>query len=371
VLVAAVAGLALAAPPALAGGSAAARSKGRARHHARCVTLRCAAARAGIRVGVGREAGDPAADAVAAREFDATTTEGSLVWDVVEPAPGRFDFSGADRSIAFARRHRMRLTAAHFVWDQILYHSTPAWVEAIDDPGALRAAMRRHMEAIAGRYGRWIARWIAVNEPLRYVGDTGAIQDNHFSRVLGPHWIDETFRIAHRAAPRSELWLNEIFTETDPRKADALVALARGLVARRVPVDGVSLQGHLFTSLLQPVAPNVPLVRRTLRRLAALGLKVAFTEVDAPIPPGPGRDAEQSRRLGALVGLCLEVRRCTDVTFWNLDDRHSWLRSLFGRDDLAPTLFDGALRPKPAYYAVRTALLAARRRTHANRRHGR
>jgi Glycosyl hydrolase family 10 len=89
-------------------------------------TLRQAGARAGVLVGVGREPGNPADDRLALREFDALTLENSLIWSVVEPAPGRWDFRSADRSVAFARRHHLFLTATHFVWDQVFYSSTPA-----------------------------------------------------------------------------------------------------------------------------------------------------------------------------------------------------------------------------------------------------
>ena len=150
---------------------------------------------------MGHESGVRADDRLAARQFDSVTLENSLQWRVVHPAPGRWDFSGADRTIAWARRNRLRLTATHFVWDQILYQSTPAWVKEISDPRQLRAVMARHLRKITRRYGTSIHRWIVVNEPLSYVGDTAAIQENHFSRVLGDDWIAETFRIAHRAAP--------------------------------------------------------------------------------------------------------------------------------------------------------------------------
>ncbi|MGZ4194323.1 MAG: endo-1,4-beta-xylanase [Solirubrobacteraceae bacterium] len=324
-------------------------------------TLRQAAAGAGVLVGVGREAGNPADDRLAVHEFDAMTLEGSLLWNVVEPAPGRWDFRRADRSVAFARRHHLFLTATHFVWDQITYRSTPAWVESITSRSRLEAVMKDHLATISRRYGRAINRWIVVNEPLRYLGETAAIQPNVFSRVLGPNWIADSFRIARRAAPHAQLWLNEIFTETDPAKADALVRIATSLVRQHVPIDGVALQGHLFVPL-RPVAPDTGLVLRTLRRLAALGLQVSLTEVDVPTLPGPGRLAMQAARIGGLVKQCLAVRRCTSVTFWDLLDSESWLNSLFGRSDLAPTLFDAARRPHPAYFAVRDALIAARRR---------
>ena len=350
----------------LLGGAAAAQADGatvakpapRSCHESRA-TLRCAARHADLRVGVGHEAGVRADDRLVARQFDSVTLENSLQWRVVHPAPGRWDFSGADRTIAWARRNRLRLTATHFVWDQILYQSTPAWVEQISDPRQLRRVMARHLRTITRRYGSSINRWIAVNEPLRYGGDTAAIQENHFSHVLGRDWIAETFRVAHGAASRAQLWLNEIFTEADPAKAGALVKLARSLVARHVPIDGVGLQGHLFTSLLQPTAPNAKLVRRTLRKLTALGLEVSFTEIDAPtFPQTPDRRAEQARRIRTLVTACRRFRRCTSLTFWNLHDGRSWLSDLFGRGDLAPTLFSASLRAKPAYFAVRRALLA-------------
>src|SRR5215469_14257339 len=122
-----------------------------------------------------------------------------------KPEPARWDFSGADRSIAWARSQDLFVTATHFVWDQIVYQTTPEWVKQITDPAQLRAVMEEHLRTITDRYGAAINRWIVVNEPLQYVGDTAAIQENHFSRVLGPDWIAESFRIARRAAPDAQL----------------------------------------------------------------------------------------------------------------------------------------------------------------------
>jgi hypothetical protein len=42
-----------------------------------------------------------------------------------------------------------------------------------------------------------------------------------------------------------------------------------------------------------------------LRRLAALGLEVSLTEVDAPTLPGPGRLTVQATRIRALITQCL------------------------------------------------------------------
>jgi endo-1,4-beta-xylanase len=49
------------------------------------------------------------------------------------------------------------------------------------------------------------------------------------------------------------------------------------------------------------------------------------------------------------------------VTFWGVNDTHSWIHREFGKD--APLLFDGDYAPKPAYFGARDALAAGRKAT--------
>jgi len=321
------------------------------------VTFRCAGQRIGVRVGESFDEGESAAeDRLRLAQFDAVTFP-NFTWSQTEPGPNRWDFRATDAEIAFARRHHLYVTANHFVWDQLAYSSTPAWVNAINDPVRLEAVMLNHISTFTKRYGDTIRAWTVVNEPLSYFIPTTAIHPNHFAKVLGPDWIADAFRIAHRGAPRTALWLNEVFTEDDPAKANSLVELAAGLVARHVPIDGVSLEGHLFTPLLEPMVPDVALVRQTLERLAALGLQVALSEIDAPtLPTTPNRFAVQADDIGGLVGACRAVPQCRSITFWDIDDSQSWLIPLFHRADVDPTLFTSEQRPKPAFASVLAAM---------------
>jgi len=316
-------------------------------------TLRQAAEAAGLLVGVAAAPGDETWNRLISEEFNALSPEGELVWKVIHPGPDEWDFEGADRTLSFAEEHGLFTTVSHFVWDQATAVSgTPDWVKAIDDPGELRRVMQDHLTAVTARYGRKIDRWIVVNEPLEY-GGTGVYR-NHFYDVLGPHYISETFSIADEAAPDSELWLNEILTENNPAKASALVDLATDLVAKDVPIDGVGLQGHLFTG-----DPDYQLVQDTMQRIGGLGLKVAITEMDAPVGGDlPNRFEVQAQRMAGMVQACLSVPACDSVTFWGLTDEVSWL-NWFLAPDLDPLLFDASLKPKPAYFAVLDALLRA------------
>ncbi|MBK7975391.1 MAG: endo-1,4-beta-xylanase [Deltaproteobacteria bacterium] len=317
-------------------------------------TLAEAGRAAGIAIGVAAAPGDPDVEALVTREFGALSLEGELLWKIVHPSRERWDFEAADRTLAWAAEHHLATTATHFVWDQAVgIAGTPEWVKEITDPDELRAVMREHLRTLSTRYGGRITRWNVVNEPHRYFDDT--LYPNHFHRVLGPDYIAEAFEIAAEEAPRSERWLNEILTEYEPRKADALVRLAADLVSRGVPIDGVSLQGHLFVG-----DAEWELVTDTLKRLSDLGLQTGFSEVDVPVLPFSANRLEiQANRTVRLIDACLAAPRCDSITWWGVNDGASWL-NWFLAPGLAPLLFDDALAPKPAYHAAKQRLLVGR-----------
>lgn len=285
--------------------------------------------------------------------FNLLSAEGEFLWRLVHPEPDRWDFALTDEVVDFAENHGMRLTATHFVWDQVIdFDGTPPWVQAITDPDELRAVMHDHMATLAERYGSRIDRWIVVNEPLEYF-ETELVS-NHFHQVLGPDYIAKVFAIAAEAAPESELWINEIFLEDNPEKSEAYIQLVTDLVERGVPLHGAGVQGHLFFG-----TPDFDLLENVLRRLGELGIATAITELDAPTEPGEAGLALNAERMAKAFTACTRVFACESVTVWGLDDEQSWLNWLLG-PGLAPLLFDAELQPKPSYYAVRDVLIAGR-----------
>ena len=309
------------------------------------------AVNANVRVGVAAAPGDERREQIVIREFNAISSEGEFLWQVIHPAPDTWDFTGADKFIDFAEQHNLYTTLTHFVWDQKdEWSQVPQWVHDINDPDELKSVMRQHIRTITQRYGNKLKRWITVNEPFDYYNST-ALYKNHFYKVLGESYIEDVFRIASEEAPESELWLNEIFTETNPTRSEALVQLATDLVSDGVPIDGVGLQGHLFSG-----DPDTELVENTMRQLGALGLKVAITELDAPVGIGlPDRLTIQAKRMASMVRVCLAVPECDSITWWGVDDGVSWIDWILG-PGLSPLLFDEHLRPKPAYFSVRDEL---------------
>jgi len=316
-------------------------------------TLAAAAECANIRVGVSAApVGRPERTVLIREQFNALSPEGELTWKFIHPGPDEWDYEGADLVMDFAAENQMPTTISHFVWDQVTITGTPDWVKEITDADELRTAMREHLTTVTERYGDKITRWNVVNEPLFYFQTY--LNENHFYQVLGPDYINQAFQIADEITD-AELWINEIFLESDQARADAYVALVANLLGQGVPLDGAGVQGHLFFG-----EPDFELVDNLLQDLADLGIQVAITELDAPVDiDEPDRLELQAFRMARMFEACLKVPECISVTVWGLDDQQSWLNWLLG-EGLSPLLYDEELNPKPSYYAVRDALLAGR-----------
>lgn len=286
---------------------------------------------------------EPGYQKVLWQQFDAVTPENVMKWAVVEPERGKTDWSGADALVDFAREHGQRVRGHALVW-HVQY---PDWIRDLS-PAALRRVVRDHVRAEVGRYKGRVADWDVANE---VVADDGGLRPSIFLRRLGEGYIAQAFRDAHAADPRARLWINEIGAEPVGPKSDRLYRLVRGLLADGVPVGGVGFQGHFSE---QGVPPSF---RQNLERFAALGVKVAITELDVALPvPADGAALDRQARIYAdAAGDCRAVPACVGVTVWGFTDRHSWIpANQPGRG--AATLLDDQLRAKPAFQAFARAL---------------
>ncbi len=296
------------------------------------------------------------------READTISPENALKWNALQPHPGVFEFTQADRYVAFGVEHGLWTIGHTLVWHEQL----PAWVAA---PGAatttltqeeLSRRLREHISTVVGRYRGRIKGWDVVNE---VVADGGGYRPSIFYRTLGADFIASAFQWAHEADPAAELYYNDYNLDADDAKRATALELVRSLRARGVPIHGVGLQGHY--NLTQPSAANID---ETIRLFAQLGVKVLITELDvevnrvasgvtgavgaraqdAPAAPLTARElSAQAQRYAELFAVFRKNRAVvTRVTLWGLRDRDSWRRTSH------PLLFDDNYASKPAYRAV-------------------
>ena len=90
-------------------------------------SLRALAAKIGLRIGtavIPFDLDHPAYQAIVAGQFSVVTPGNEMKWQVVEPTQGTFDWSGADRLVAFAEQHGQLVRGHTLLW----HNQLPDWL---------------------------------------------------------------------------------------------------------------------------------------------------------------------------------------------------------------------------------------------------
>ncbi|GAB3674710.1 endo-1,4-beta-xylanase [Angustibacter aerolatus] len=318
-------------------------------------TLRQLAKHTGVRIGTAVDTSALAADATyrsaVSAQFDSVTPENVMKWEVVEPERGRYDFTQADALVAAAKANHQKVRGHTLVW----HNQLPSWLTSRTwTKRELKAVLKQHIRAEAGRYRGQVWAWDVVNEAF---DEDGSLRDSLWLQVIGPEYIEDAFRWAHQADPKALLFYNDYNLESIGPKSDAAYALVKKLRAKGVPVQGVGFQAHLSTQYPFPedLAAN-------LRRFGRLGVKTAMTEADVRItlPADPAEVNAQSAGYTLLLQDCLLEPSCVSFTVWGFTDRYQWVPQTFPGEGSA-AVYDESYRPKPAYDALRRTLALAPR----------
>jgi endo-1,4-beta-xylanase len=317
---------------------------------------------------------DAAALALVKDQFNSITSENILKWERVHPELQRYDFAPVDAFVALGEKHNMFIVGHTLVW----HNQTPRWVFE-DETGKpatremLLQRLRDHVFSVVGRYKGRIHGWDVVNEALE---DDGSIRKTKWLEIIGPDYVQKAFEFAREADPKAELYYND-FNLWKKEKAESAVRLVRELQAKGIRVDGIGEQGHWGLDY-----PSIAEADAALQALSALGVPVMITELDVTALPNPddwsgGADITRNdalrkhlnpypqalpdsmqqvlaKRYAECFALFHKHRDKIDrVTFWGVNDGHSWLNNwpVRGRTNY-PLLFDRAYQPKPAFEAV-------------------
>jgi endo-1,4-beta-xylanase len=302
-------------------------------------------------------------------QFNAATPENIMKAEVIHPGWDRYNFDLADKMVEYAKKNDIKVTAHTLIW----HSQTPAFLRGMKDADSVKQYFVNHISTVASRYDGKVYSWDVVNEALN---EDGTLRNSIFLQKLGDNYIVEAFRLAQKAAPHTKLYYNDYNIE-QPKKRAGAIAIIKKIQAAGVRIDGVGIQGHWHVD-------NVPMqqIEESLKEFSALGIKVAFTELDLSVLPNPrGRansaDISQTanyneqinpytkelpdsmqRKLATayadLFSLFLKYKdNISRVTFWGVNDGQSWLNGfpVRGRTNY-PLLFDRQYKPKPAFYKV-------------------
>lgn len=282
------------------------------------------------------------------QEFNALVAEYQMKFGQLQPTRGDFNWAGPDRMLAYADSNHMKLRGHCLVW-----HKEAAWLETTSfTKEEMFAILKEHILTVVGRYKGRIPQWDVVNEAISNNPDS-TYRDTFLFRRMGIEFIDSCFRWARQADPDVQLFYNDYWNEGLGVKSDKVYDLLKGLKDRGVPVDGVGLQCHFRYDSL----PSFADMDTNVKRLTALGLKVAFTEVDfrVPVPAAPDALEKQKEDYQGTLQVCLANPACKTFMIWGVTDAYSWIPASYPGWG-AGLLLDAAYAPKPAYDGIWTAL---------------
>ncbi len=250
-----------------------------------------------------------------AREFNMVQAEDVMKWSSIRPDRQTFNFTLGDQVVDFAQAHDMKVRGHTLVWGR----HNPEWLNGADyNPGMLSELLRDHITKVVQHYRGKVFAWDVVNEALDENGELrSSIWYDRPGIGLagkGPAYIEQAFRWAHAADPDVLLFYNDAEGEAVNHKSDAIYAMVKDFKRRRVPIDGIGLQMHIFD-----LQPDVASIAANIDRFTALGVQVHITELDVALPTDtsgnlriPSDLLKQAEIYRQIAATCLSHRRDQD-----------------------------------------------------------
>lgn len=325
--------------------------------------LREAADRAHILIGTAVRAEqlrEAAYAATLAREYNMLEPEDAMKWEVVHPEPDRFDFSQADRIVAFAGEHKMKIRGHTLVW----HRQNPSWLTANGyGPTELSRILENHIKTVVAHYRGKVFAWDVANEAFHEISP-GRLRSTLWYdgpgiglAGRGTAYLEQCFRWAHEADPDALLFYNDAEAEVVNAKSDAIYVMVKEFRRRGVPIDGVGLQMHIDN-----LRPDVVSIAENIQRFTALGVQVHITEMDVALSVDSNGNAtaedlsRQAEVYRQIATACFSHPGCTAFQTWGFTDKYSWIGSHSHRTQGAALTFDRNYNPKPAYTALLDAI---------------
>jgi endo-1,4-beta-xylanase len=304
---------------------------------------------------------DPECAEFVLKNFNSLTFEYELKQPIICPAEGAWNFSGADKVADFAREHGLKLRGHTLLGGAKAPDNWMVYDENnnLVSKEVFYGRLYNYMQTIITRYDDVVDVWDVVNEPCHH-GRDRMLDNDALYRICGEEYLDKAFEFAREfAGENDKLILNETKVLYNKVKENNLYKTLERLLARGVPVDGVGIQGHVDTLSYKETAGRLDSV---IKRFSKLGIEIQITEIDMTAYSYDIQKQYDELPKWIEQFQILKYKRMfevlrkhsdviTSVTFWGIDDAHSYLVTGPGREDWG-LLFDKYGKPKQSFYAV-------------------
>ncbi len=259
------------------------------------------------------------------------------------------NLDSAKDELDFAIENNMKVRGHTLIW----HSQTPDWIFYVDYDTKGKLASRElmltrvdhYMEDVftyvEENYDGLFYAWDIVNEAME---DNGKMRDSLWYQTIGEDYVEQVFAIARKYAPEDiKLFYND-YNAYQSSKQNGIIEMLKP-VAEAGNIDGVGMQGHLYTG-----EDPTHFANAAKRYADELGVVVHITEIDVTTPDGDSGEGVQGKYFGNLFKALKDAKAAgvpiESVSVWGLSDSLSW------KAGEKPLLFNGDLSGKQAFFEV-------------------
>ncbi|NEW08666.1 endo-1,4-beta-xylanase [Paenibacillus sp. SYP-B3998] len=292
---------------------------------------------------------DPSYTQILGREFNTVTPENDMKFQFIHPQPNQYAFAEADALVEFAQKNNMAVHGHELAWNEAL----PRWLTETKYTSAqIKDILIDHINTVVGHYKGKIKDWDVINEPFN--DSSGSFRTTSpWYKALGTDYIELSLQTAHAADPNARLYINEYGVEEKNSKSDALYKLAKGLLAKGVPLHGIGFQLHEDIGKgYTPVTDAV--FKSNLKRFTDLGLEVRISEMDVNIQDKVTNalSTQQANYYASMLQVAADNPTFTTFSVWGFTDRYSSLSPWEYFKYADGLIYDTKFKPKKAYQSL-------------------
>ena len=290
-------------------------------------------------------------DNILKNEFAMVVAENEMKVDAIEPSQNNFNFSNGDKLVNFAANNNMKVRGHTLVWHSQL----PGWMGNWSGSGdGLTSAMNNHITKTMEHFKGKVAEWDVVNEACDDSGN--GLRRSVWTNKIGNSFIDTAFQAARKADPNALLFYNDYNIEDMSAKSNTAYNMIKSMKERGIPIDGVGFQSHFINGMS---SSQFSAIEQNIKRYADIGVQVSITELDIRMNDSENQTSgfnTQASNYKSLMEICLRNPNVKTFVVWGFTDKYSWIPQTFpgtGRG----LIYDSNLSPKPAYNALKEALM--------------
>lgn len=282
----------------------------------------------------------------AAKYFWHGVTENQFKWPEYEPKKGKLLKKELNEYFKFAKEHEWDLRGHALAWAIQGY----GFDKHYSNKGSCKeiaSNLKKRIERDLTEYKGQFVDYDVWNEPFH---------ERFLFNKCGWELMDSAFVWAHRADPTAILYINE-YNVVSAGETDFYYDLVKGMLARKIPVQGVGVQCHYQGRVVSPA-----LFKQRIDKLALLGLPIKISEFDiGTFDQGLHvSEKKQAEEFAKFIRSAYSHPAVSGILLWGFWDNRHWIKNggIIASDGRAKPAADSVYNLWHKTWTTKTAAVA-------------